>query len=64
VTAGELFVLFRKADGSRLPAVFESRKAVDEHLDGLGKGKGTEDNEHLRNGLEVVRYVIAALEAA
>lgn len=59
----ELFLLARE-DGSFVDKVFLSLSAVDEHLDGLGAGAGTEDNARLRSDLEVRRYVIAAMEAA
>lgn len=60
----ELFLLVSKKDGVPVRLLFWSRAEVEQHLDSLGRGKDTADNEHLRSGLEVKRYVIAEVEAA
>lgn len=60
----DLLLLVSKKDGVPVRLLFWSREEVDQHLDGLGMGKGTPDNAHLREGLEVRRYVYAGTEAA
>jgi hypothetical protein len=59
----ECWFLFDKSGFAVGP--FWSWSAVLQHLDGLGAGKGTPDNEHIRSQLEAKRFVEAeTMEAA